>query len=65
MSIIELRIELIRKGKTATWLAQQLGYSNTYMYKVVKEQNKKELDRIQKILKEMLKNEWIFKGINK
>ena len=52
MSIIELRIELIRKGKTATWLAQQLGYSNTYMYKVVKEQNKKELDRIQKILKE-------------
>lgn len=53
MSIIELRIELIRKGKTATWLAQQLGYSNTYMYKVVKEQNKKELDRIQKILKEV------------
>ena len=53
MNIIELRIELIRKGKPATWLAQQLGYSNTYMYKVVKEQNKKELDRIQKILKEV------------
>ena len=53
MNIIELRIELIRKGKTATWLAQQLGYSNTYMYKVVKDQNKKELDRIKKILQEV------------
>lgn len=53
MNIIELRIELIKKGKTATWLAQQLGYSNAYMYRVVKEQNKKELDRIQKILKEV------------
>lgn len=53
MDIIELRVQLIRKGRTATWLAQQLGYSNTYMYKVVKEQNKKELERIKKILQEV------------
>ena len=53
MDIIELRVQLIRKGKTATWLAQQLGYSNTYMYKVVKDQNMKEIERIKKILQEV------------
>ena len=50
MNIIELRIELIKKGKTATWLAQQLGYSNTYMYKVVKEQNKIKFEELLQIM---------------
>lgn len=51
MTIIDLKIELIKKGKTATWLAQQLGYSNTYLYRVVKQGKEKEIERIKEILK--------------
>lgn len=52
MTLTELRIELLKLGKTVTWLAQQLGYSTTYLYLVINEQNAKELDRIDGILKE-------------
>ena len=51
MTIIDLKIELIKKGKTATWLAQQLGYSNTYLYRVVNQGKEKEIERIKEILK--------------
>ena len=50
MTLTELRIELMKQGKTVTWLAQQLGYSNTYLYKCMNDQNKKEIDRMKKIL---------------
>lgn len=53
MDIIELRIELIRKKKTATWLAAQLGYSNTYLYKVIQDKKESEIKRIKKILSEV------------
>jgi len=49
-NVKELRIELIRKEKTATWLAQQLGYSPAYMYRMIAEQREKEMKRIVKIL---------------
>ena len=50
MTIKDLRIELIKKEKTATWLSQQLGYSNAYLYKVIEQQKTKEIERIKKIL---------------
>ena len=54
MTLQELKIELAKKGKTATWLAAQLGYSPVYLYNyVIKKQIKKELDRIKDILKEV------------
>jgi hypothetical protein len=52
MTVKDLRIELIKKGKTAIWLAAQLGYSNTYMYRVIEKGNAKEIGRIKKILSE-------------
>lgn len=51
MTLKEIKIELIGIDKTMTWLAQQLGYSTTYLYLVISEQNQKELDRIAEILK--------------
>ena len=50
MTLQEIRIELIKQGKTSVWLAQQLGYSTKYMYDCIKKQNVKEIDRIKKIL---------------
>jgi len=50
MKLIDIRIALLRKTKTMTWLAQQLDYSTTYLYQVIEVQNKKELDRIKNIL---------------
>ena len=53
MTLQQLKIELAVKGKTATWLAAQLGYSPVYLYNyVIKKQIKKEIDRIKKILQE-------------
>ena len=52
MTVIDLKIELIKKQKTARWLAQQLGYSTQYMYHCIKEKKEKEIKRIEKILKE-------------
>ena len=49
----ELKIELIKKEVTATWLASELGYSRAYLYRVVADQNKKEIERIKKILSEV------------
>ena len=51
MTLKELKIELIKQDKTITWLAQQLGYSTTYLYLVINEQKQKELDRINDVLK--------------
>jgi len=51
MTLIEIRIILLKQGMTVTWLAQQLGYSSTYLYKMIETKNEKELDRIYKILK--------------
>ena len=51
MTLTELRIELLKQGKTVTWLAQQLNYSTTYLYRMVETGNVKELDRINEILK--------------
>ena len=51
MTVIDLKIELIKKQKTARWLAQQLGYSTQYMYYCIKENKEKEIERIKKILK--------------
>lgn len=53
MTIKELRIELIKKEKTAIWLASQLGYSAAYMYRVIEEKKEKEIERIKKILNEV------------
>ena len=50
MTVIDLKIGLIKKQKTSVWLAQQLGYSTKYMYDCIKKQNVKEIDRIKKIL---------------
>ena len=52
-NIKELRIELIKKDKTAIWLSEQLGYSRTYLYRVVQDQKQSELERIKKILSEV------------
>lgn len=52
MTLKDIKIKLIGIDKTMTWLAQQLGYSTTYLYLVINEQNQKELDRIDNILKE-------------
>ena len=46
----DLRLELVKAEKTATWLAQQLGYSPAYMYKCIQEQKQKEINRMIKIL---------------
>lgn len=50
MTLLEIRLELLKQGKTSTWLAMQLGYSTKYMYDCIKRQNEKEIDRIKKIL---------------
>ena len=50
MTLQEIRIELIKQGKTSVWLSHQLGYSTKYMYDCIKKQNVKEIDRIKKIL---------------
>ena len=50
MDKIELRIELIKKGKTARWLAEQLGYSTQYMYYCILTKKQSEIERIKKIL---------------
>ena len=50
MKLLDLRIALLRKEKSVTWLAQQLGYSTAYLYRVIEVQNKKELDRIKVIM---------------
>ena len=53
MDIRDFRIELYTKGKTALWLANELGYSPAYMYRMIKNKNEKEIDRIKKILSEV------------
>ncbi len=53
MTLKELRIKLAEKEKTATWLAQQLGYSTSYLYQVIADNIKKEIDRIKNILEEI------------
>ena len=51
MNLKEIKIALIKKDKTLVWLAQQLDYSSTYLYKVINDQNKKEINRIKNILR--------------
>lgn len=51
MTLTEIKIELIKQGKTATWLSQQLGYSSAYMYRVIDEQKQSEINKIKEILK--------------
>jgi hypothetical protein len=53
MNIREFRVELYTKGKTALWLANELGYSPAYMYRMIKNNNEKEVKRIKKILSEV------------
>lgn len=50
MTKLELRLQLLAKGRTVTWLAAQLGYSNTYLYKVLEIQKKDDIQKIKKIL---------------
>ena len=50
MTLKQLRIALLKQDRTMTWLAQQLGYSQTYLYKVLNDQHPKELARINQIL---------------
>jgi hypothetical protein len=52
-TVKDLRIELIKAEKTAIWLAEQLGYSTTYMYHCIAFGKKKEIERIKKILSEV------------
>lgn len=52
MDVKELKIELIKKDKTARWLAEKLGYSTSYMYQCIAFKKEKEINRIKKILKE-------------
>ena len=51
MNLKELRIELLKKDKTITWLSHQLGYSTTYLYRVLEMQKGTEIKRIKNILK--------------
>ena len=53
MTVKDLRIELIKKEKTAKWLAKKLGYSTTYMYHCIAFNKTKEVERIKKILSEV------------
>lgn len=50
MDLKEIKIELIKQGKSARWLAETLGYTTSYMYDCIKKQNQKEIERIKKIL---------------
>ena len=50
MTIKELRIRLINIDKSLRWLAGELGYSASYLYQVIHSENKKELERVEKIL---------------
>lgn len=50
MDLKEIKIELIKQGKTARWLAETLGYTTSYLYDCIKKQNERELERIKKIL---------------
>lgn len=47
----DLKLELVKAEKTAVWLAQELGYSTTYMYDCIKSGKEKEIKRMEKILK--------------
>ena len=57
MTIKELRIELIKRNKTISWLATKLGYSTAYVYKVIDMQKQNEVERIKKILSEVIEVE--------
>ena len=50
MTLTEIKIELIKQGKTARWLAKQLGYTTSYMYDSIAKQKQSEIERIKKIL---------------
>jgi hypothetical protein len=50
MTLLELRIALIKQGKTITWLSHQLGYSTTYLYKAIETQKESEITKIKEIL---------------
>lgn len=53
MTVKELKIELIKKDKTARWLAQQLGYSTTYMYYCINMKIEKEIIRMKEVLEKV------------
>ena len=52
-NVIDLKLELVKRRKTARWLAEQLGYSTSYMYQCIAFGKEKEIERMKKILSEV------------
>lgn len=53
MKFVDVKIELMKKGKDLKWLVNKLGYSRTYLYRVFEIQHTGEIERIKKILSEV------------
>jgi len=49
----EIKLKLIEIDKNVVWLASQLGYSRQYLYTCILNENKKELKRVEKIIKKV------------
>ena len=52
MTLNDVKIEVLKRNEKMDWLYSKLGYSKQYFYYVFRENNQKEIKRIEKILKE-------------
>lgn len=50
MSVTEIKIEVLKRGKNMRWLVKEFGTSKTYLYRGISEQNLNVLKRIMNIL---------------